>query len=182
MQPSLTEVNQGSFELVNSYMRSFITDAEAQYTDANRTSVSLVSESNRTKYGFGGLPTTDGHHIKYGKVFRGTNIDGITADEQAIMTGYLNIGLDVDLRGASSEKTRNIARQKITSIAYDSQKYSGASDLLVGSKVKNEAFAKDYPTLENYTGSTLKEKAENLLVSYGLDIDDIHAFQNAMIE
>ena len=363
VQPALTEVNQGSFELVNSYMRSFISDAEAQYTDANRTTVSLVSEANRTKYGFGGngdlyqsgtnikandkplpvtlsldnalngsnvsvaiyndsaktnvettvsgtvsnsefeifnlipgrtyyytvtknsedvaigyfqttgtrriikvsdtvyadnanncrdlggLPTTDGKHIKYGKIFRGTNIDETTAAEQAILTGYLNIGLDVDLRGASSDKTRNIARQKITSIAYDSQKYSGASDLLVGSKVKNtftaifdavasgkacyihcfagadrtgyicsiiaalcgvsskeitidyeltsfscvdlrdrcgkvknEAFAKDYPTLENFTGSTLKEKAENLLVSYGLDIDDIHAFQNAMIE
>lgn len=362
-QPTLTEVNQGSFELVNSYMRSFISDAETQYTDANRKTVSLVTEANRTKYGFGGngdlyqsgtnvkandkplpvtltldsalngsnvsvavyndsaktsyettvsgtvsnskfeifnlipgrtyyytvtknsedvaigyfqttgtrriikvsdlvyadnanncrdlggLPTTDGKHIKYGKIFRGTNIDGTTAAEQAILTGYLNIGLDVDLRGASSDKTRNIARQKITSIAYDSQKYSGASDLLVGSKVKNtftaifdavasgkacyihcfagadrtgyicsliaalcgvsskeitidyeltsfscvdlrdrsgkvknEAFAKDYPTLEGYTGSTLKEKAENLLMSYGITRAQITAFQNAMVE
>lgn len=361
--PMLTPVDQGTFELVNDYMRSFLADAEEQYTDENRMSVTLVKSTNRTKYGFGGngdlyqsgtnvkandkplpvtlsldselngntvsitifndsaktdvettvsgtvsdskfeiynliperkyyytvtaggedveigffettgsrriikvsdlvyadnanncrdlggIPTIDGHQIKFGKIYRGTNIDATTAEEQAILTGYLNIGLDVDLRAATHEKTRNIAKQVITSIGYDSQKYSGGSDLLVGSKVaatftnifntvasgkacyihcfagadrtgyicaiiealcgvsnkeitidyeltsfscvdlrdrsgkaKNEAFIADYPTLENFTGSTMKEKAENLLVSYGMDIDDIHAFQNAMVE
>ena len=40
--------------------------------------------------------------IKYGYIFRGTNMDRTTDTEKALLTGYLNIGMDIDLRGNSS--------------------------------------------------------------------------------
>lgn len=64
----------------------------------------------------GGMVTTDGRRIKYGMIFRGTNLDGTNYDgkerpisnyiapnntEQGLMANYLNIGMDIDLRGAN---------------------------------------------------------------------------------
>ena len=53
----------------------------------------------------GGLVTTDGKkRIKYGWIFRGTNLDSTTAEERAIMLNYLNIGYDIDLRQSTEGK------------------------------------------------------------------------------
>ena len=46
----------------------------------------------------GGQTTADGRVIRYGKVFRGSNMDSISDEARAILTDYLGIGLDVDLR------------------------------------------------------------------------------------
>lgn len=46
----------------------------------------------------GGLPTVDGRVIKYGKVFRGSNMDSISDEARAVLSDYMHIGLDVDLR------------------------------------------------------------------------------------
>jgi len=46
----------------------------------------------------GGLKTVDGKQVKYGKLFRGTNVDNATQQEKDYIKGYLNVGLDVDLR------------------------------------------------------------------------------------
>ena len=70
-----------------------------------------VSADNANNFrDFGGLKTTDGKAIKYGKVFRGTNIDGLSVYEKAYMTDVLNIGLDVDLR-REQETGRNKAKR-----------------------------------------------------------------------
>ena len=49
---------------------------------------------------FGGQMTVDGtKRIKYGKIFRGSNMDLVSADDKRdFLKGYLGIGLDVDLR------------------------------------------------------------------------------------
>lgn len=47
----------------------------------------------------GGQITTSGKRIKYGKIFRGSNMDQTTSDEQKILKQYMKIELDVDLRG-----------------------------------------------------------------------------------
>lgn len=70
-----------------------------------------VSADNANNFrDFGGLKTTDSKTLKYGKVFRGTNIDGLSAAEKAYMTDVLNIGLDVDLR-REQETGRNQAKR-----------------------------------------------------------------------
>lgn len=66
----------------------------------------------------GGLKTTDGRRIKYGMIFRGTNLDGTkknNADvaipnyvapnnsEQGLLANYLNIGYDIDLRAGGTK-------------------------------------------------------------------------------
>lgn len=52
----------------------------------------------------GGIRTVDGRTLKYGKLFRGTNVDDATQAEKDYIMGYLNVGLDVELRtyGSSS--------------------------------------------------------------------------------
>ena len=46
----------------------------------------------------GGQETVDGRKLRYGKVFRGSNMDSISDEARAVLKDYLGIGLDVDLR------------------------------------------------------------------------------------
>ena len=57
----------------------------------------------------GGLKTTDGRRIKYGMIFRGTNLDGTKNQsitnyvapnntEQGLLMNFMNVGYDIDLR------------------------------------------------------------------------------------
>ncbi len=51
----------------------------------------------------GGQITTSGRRIKYGKIYRGSNMDqtaNTNPDEQKILKQYMKIELDVDLRGS----------------------------------------------------------------------------------
>ena len=51
---------------------------------------------------FGGQMTESGRMIKYGILYRGSNLDGVANNGQkGYLTGYMNIGLDVDLRSNS---------------------------------------------------------------------------------
>ena len=51
---------------------------------------------------FGGQVTADGRRIKYGKIFRGSNMDDTTPEAQKVLLDYLKVGLDVDLRAQGS--------------------------------------------------------------------------------
>lgn len=52
---------------------------------------------------FGGQKTADGHTIKYGKMFRGSNMDLTTAEQKDYLLHVMNLGLDVDLRSYNAE-------------------------------------------------------------------------------
>ena len=68
----------------------------------------IIKVGEETPYGntyanncrdLGGLETVDGRHLKYGILYRGTNMDGTTDNGQkAYLLDYMGIGLDVDLR------------------------------------------------------------------------------------
>ena len=51
---------------------------------------------------FGGQVTESGKKIKYGKIFRGSNMDETSAEAKKIIREYMKIGLDVDLRNQGS--------------------------------------------------------------------------------
>ena len=46
----------------------------------------------------GGLEVGDGRHLKYGLAFRGSNMNNTTEAEQKLITGYMNVRMDIDLR------------------------------------------------------------------------------------
>ncbi len=50
---------------------------------------------------FGGQKTISGKTIKYGKMFRGSNMDEVTPEAKSYLLDKMGIGLDVDLRGSS---------------------------------------------------------------------------------
>lgn len=61
----------------------------------------------------GGLKTTDGRRIKYGMIYRGTNLDGTKGQsidnylapnntEQGYLMNFMNVGYDIDLRAGGN--------------------------------------------------------------------------------
>lgn len=52
----------------------------------------------------GGMVTTDGRRLRYGKIFRGTNMDKTSDEQKAYLLNYMHIGLDLDLRQANDKK------------------------------------------------------------------------------
>ena len=52
---------------------------------------------------FGGQMTQDGRRIKYGKMFRGSNMDKVTPTQSTYLLDYMNIRLDVDLRTTGTD-------------------------------------------------------------------------------
>jgi len=49
----------------------------------------------------GGQKTADGQIIKYGKIYRGTNMDQTTDVQKDFLLNHMHVALDVDLRGGS---------------------------------------------------------------------------------
>lgn len=114
--------------------------SSGHFTTTGRRRIIKVSD---TKYAdnanncrdFGGLQAGDGT-LRYNLIFRGSNMDKTTAAEQRIITDYLKVKLDVDLRN-SSGSGRNDAKQPITSIGYKHSAFNGWTDLQNSSKIKD---------------------------------------------
>jgi hypothetical protein len=100
----------------------------------------------------GGLTVKDNgveKTIKYGLLYRGSCLDATTDTEKKFLTGYMNVGLDVDLRDGSSSgsvpgndgfSTCYQAFGAGYSVAYNSQKFASGrtiADLTTPAKVKN---------------------------------------------
>lgn len=85
----------------------------------------------------GGMKTLDGKTLKYGKVFRGTNMDGLTDSEKSYMTDVLNVGLDVDLR-RSTDSGRNQAKRILNAskVDYSNVGFMNSEDLNNPDKIK----------------------------------------------
>lgn len=57
----------------------------------------------------GGMKTTDGKTLNYNLLFRGTNMDFLSEDEQEIITGYMKVRRDVDLRSYGADGNTDVA-------------------------------------------------------------------------
>lgn len=99
---------------------------KGKFETTGRRRMIMVSTTQSQDHGnncrdLGGLKTTDGRRIKYGMIFRGTNLDGtkktqngVAVDvpidnyvapndsEQGLLANYLNIGYDIDLRAGGT--------------------------------------------------------------------------------
>ncbi len=101
----------------------------------------MIKASNTADYArannfrdLGGMQTVDGKTIKYGWIFRGTNLDSTTEAEQELMADYLNIGWDIDLRQSTEGKEAFKSR---FNVEYEmSDYYPSLSELTTTSKVK----------------------------------------------
>jgi len=83
----------------------------------------------------GGLKTTDGHVIKYGWIYRGTNLNNTSDDEKKYLVECLNVGWDNDLR--EDGNTVNVFENSIYDVAYVAPGYMWyIDDLTVREKVK----------------------------------------------
>ena len=121
-------------------------------TEGRRRMMKISSTYNQNNANncrdLGGQITTSGKTIKYGKIFRGSNMDAYAGDsdnlsaeakeEKRILSDYLNIKLDVDLRGDSERKDvlglrdinkKNNAYDPDTYIGHTTESYSSSSDL-----------------------------------------------------
>lgn len=94
----------------------------------------------------GGMVTKDGtKRIKYGYIFRGSNMDRTTNTEKAILMDDLNIRLDVDLRsGSSTSSGYNDAGNMSAYRAFSATNYSTIRYLNSGFSQYNEIV--NYPT------------------------------------
>lgn len=101
----------------------------------------MIKASNTADYArannfrdLGGLKTVDGKTIKFGMIFRGTNLDSTTDEEQGLMANYLNIGWDIDLRQNTEGKEAFSSKY---SVVYEmSNYYPSLAELTTASKVK----------------------------------------------
>lgn len=71
-------------------------NAFAQVADSARRQVVLQGAANFRD--LGGYATTDGHHVKWGKIYRSADISKLTDADLAVLKGK-GITYDVDLRG-----------------------------------------------------------------------------------
>ena len=83
--------------------------AEGQFKTTGRRRMIKVGDS---PYGstyanncrdFGGLPAMDGKSIRFGKIYRGTNMDETTDNQKNYILKYMGVGLDVDLRESGTD-------------------------------------------------------------------------------
>jgi len=136
-------------------------------TDGRRRML-LISNTRAKGHGnncrdIGGLTTTDGKKLKYGIIFRGSNLDMTTDEEKSIIIDYMNVGIDIDLRSDTASYTSTgedgIATDNnpwtgtwASKVTYNNDgAFSGtfSSDFKVGLKEKNAKFKAMFTQLLN---------------------------------
>lgn len=105
------------------------TVATGDFTPTGRRRMIKVSSSFDASHAancrdFGGLPTVDGKHVKYGLIYRGSNIDGLSSDNDAkdVFLNTMKIKWDIDLR-ASNEKR---SAPTLSGVTKGTQSYSAS--------------------------------------------------------
>lgn len=89
----------------------------------------------------GGMKTVDGRSLKYGLVYRGSNMSKTTSEEQKILLDYMKIKADIDLRYKENSKEGWSANKVFpeTQVYYSYAGYDGwdgNNGLITPSKIK----------------------------------------------
>jgi hypothetical protein len=85
----------------------------------------------------GGMKTADNRVIKYGKIYRGSNMDGTTTAQRTYLRDYMGIGLDVDLRESSGANPLNVTVSDENYNSWDGKDwYGNSTGLSDASKMK----------------------------------------------
>lgn len=84
----------------------------------------------------GGMKTIDGKTIKYGMIYRGTNLDSTTDTEQDLMANYLGIGWDIDLRQSSEGSAHFASKYNVTYVMCNYSSSVSSDHLTNPTKVK----------------------------------------------
>lgn len=100
---------------------------------------------------FGGLKGMNNKTVKYNLLFRGSNMNEVTAEERDILLNYMGISLDVDLRATTGSQTRNVASNPLN-VNWSHEGISGGSDLIFNSS-------------SNSTNNTRKNKVKNIFTA-----------------
>ena len=94
-------------------------------TEGRRRMIRLSDRNGKYNRGnnfrdLGGMVTADGtKRIKYGWIFRGTNLDDTDEYEKAVITDFLNIGWDIDLRQSSEGSAAFASGSGVTYVMCD---------------------------------------------------------------
>ena len=114
------------------------------FSTTGRVRMMKVSDTNATGHAincrdFGGMVTTGGKKLKYGMLFRGSNMDATTDSEKQYISDYMNVSLDIDLRliysnapsfGADGSGYAYNAFNGAYGVSYDCGDFNGGDDLL----------------------------------------------------
>lgn len=111
---------------------AFVTEGRRRMMKVSNTP--NLSNANNCR-DLGGMITADGKkRIKFGYIFRGTNLDNTTDTEQSLMANYMNVGYDIDLRMSSEGKNAFNSKYNVTYVMCN---YNAAiSDLKDATKAK----------------------------------------------
>jgi hypothetical protein len=123
-------------------------------TEGRRRMMNIYNSSWGQNYAnncrdFGGQVTTSGKTIKFGKIFRGSNLDNTSSNQRNYLLNNLKIGLDVDLRSndrnnvlfddskdiptyENNQNAANLARYE----GHTNESYSNTTDLNNTTKMK----------------------------------------------
>lgn len=109
---------------------------------SGRVRMIKVSDSNYIGHAIncrdlGGKVTTDGKTVKYGMLFRGSNMDATSTAEKEYISSYLNVSLDVDLRNGKTTKFDEDGSgyaydsfKGAYGVSYDCGDFEGGDDIL----------------------------------------------------
>lgn len=79
----------------------------------------------------GGLETVNNKKVKFGYLYRGTNMDGTSSEEKDLLRNEMRVGLDVDLRGQGEGTTNPL------NVTYSLGNYQASyNDLTNATKMK----------------------------------------------
>ena len=128
----------------------------------------------------GGLKTTDGRTVKYGKIFRGTNLDSTTTNQQKYIKQVMGVGLDVDLRENEQNSPRSDGKAMFnalnlfqipasTDTSNTSDTYEGHTRELYGSWTHLTTAYKMGPTLTRIINAAVNGKGVYIHCTVGAD-------------
>jgi len=131
------------------------------YTSGHRRIINVADSQFGNCYAnncrdLGGLETLDGRRIKYGKIFRGTNMDRTTSAQQTYIKNVMGVGLDVDLRYSPVETASSDGSYMFNALGFDQIPKDNA-DVYEGHTQET------YNSINDLTGSSMKNTLTRII-------------------